>query len=88
MYGIMIAGLLLVIGCNKPVLPPEDEGFREDCRQAGYEWMAMRPMEQGVFTGEEACFGCMAGFDHICDKEKFRGMMDGKSSLLPAKNSR
>ncbi|MBI2138438.1 hypothetical protein HYU13_02530 [Candidatus Woesearchaeota archaeon] len=87
-YGIMITGLLLVLGCDRPALPPEDKDFRADCRQAGFEWMAMRPMEQGVFTAEEACLGCMAGFDHICDKEKFKAMMDSKFSLLPAKNTR
>lgn len=43
------------------------------CQDAGYEWMLMKPTQDGKFIKDaEGCWGCMVeGIEHICDKEKF-----------------
>ena len=43
------------------------------CQDAGYEWMHMKPTQNGKFIKDaQECWGCMVeGINHICDKEKF-----------------
>lgn len=51
----------------------EDLEFKKMCQGAGYEWMLMKPTQNGKFIKDtEECWGCMVeGIEHFCDKEKF-----------------
>jgi len=56
----------------------EDLEFKQMCQSAGYEWMLMKPTQDGKFIKDaEECMGCMLeGIEHVCDKEKFNEMME------------
>ena len=47
--------------------------FKKICQEAGYEWMLMKPTQDGKFIKDaNECWGCMVeGLEHVCDKEKF-----------------
>ena len=62
----------------------EDKEFKKMCRDAGYEWMHMRPTKGGIITKDsQECEGCMVeGFEHICDKEKFKQTIFKTESFL------
>lgn len=51
----------------------EDLEFKNLCQSAGYEWMLMKPTQDGKFIKDaKECWGCMVeGFEHVCEKEKF-----------------
>ena len=51
----------------------EDLKFKKMCQSAGYEWMLMKPTQDGKMIMEDkSCMGCMVeGIEHICDKQKF-----------------
>jgi hypothetical protein len=51
----------------------EDLEFKKMCTDAGYEWMYMKPTQDGKFIKDaKECWGCMVeGIEHVCDKEKF-----------------
>ena len=55
----------------------EDIEFKQMCEDASYEWMLMKPTQDGkIVLDEESCWGCMVkGIEHVCDKEKFDEMM-------------
>ena len=51
----------------------QDLDFKQMCQETGYEWMLMKPTQDGKFIKDaQECWGCMVeGIEHICDKEKF-----------------
>lgn len=55
----------------------EDLEFKQMCQESGYEWMLMKPTQDGKITlNEESCWGCMVeDIEHICYKEKFMELM-------------
>ena len=57
--------------------PKEDLEFKKMCIDSGYEWMHMKPTQNGKFIKDaDECFGCMVGgIEHICDKGKFEEMV-------------
>ncbi len=70
---------IVVIGCTQRVdsmemekSAQENSDFEKMCTDAGYEWMFMKPTQNGKFIKDaEECWGCMVeGIEHICDKEK------------------
>lgn len=58
---------------NKDKNIKEDLEFKKMCQDAGYEWMLMKPTQDGkIIQNAQTCMGCMVeGIEHICDKEKF-----------------
>ena len=58
---------------NKQQNRTEDLQFKKMCQSAGYEWMLMKPTQNGkILLNEKACTGCMVeGIEHVCYKEKF-----------------
>ena len=65
--------LFIISSCTKNQGSNEDLEFKKMCEDAGYEWMVMKPTQDGKFIKDkEECMGCMVeGIEHICDKEKF-----------------
>jgi hypothetical protein len=68
--------ILFIAGCMKNTQNKSAEGdldFKKMCTDAGYEWMLMKPTQDGKFIKDaQECWGCMVeGIEHICDKEKF-----------------
>lgn len=57
-----------------------DSGFEQMCKDAGYEWMLMKPTKDGkIIQSEKSCWGCMVeDIEHVCDKEKFMELMKTK----------
>ena len=64
----------------------KDVEFKKMCQNAGYEWMFMKPTQNGKFIKDaEECMGCMVkGIEHVCDKEKFMKLMGKDESKLVA----
>lgn len=64
--------LFFVASCAKQSKEGDSE-FKQVCTDAGYEWMLMKPTQDGKFIKDsEECWGCMVeGIEHICNKEKF-----------------
>ena len=74
--------LFLISSCARnPQSTNEDNlEFKKMCQSAGYEWMHMKPTQDGKFIKDaEECWGCMVeGIEHICDKEKFYNFIPPK----------
>ena len=51
-----------------------DREYQKMCVDSGYEWMLMKPTENGKIHMElDSCWGCMVeGIEHVCGREKFR----------------
>ena len=66
--------LFFAVNCTKSQNTNEDSEFKKMCKNAGYEWMLMKPTKDGkIMLNEKSCMGCMVdGIEHICDKEKFK----------------
>lgn len=73
---VFIVILFFISSCAK-IKSNEDLEFKQMCTNAGYEWMKMKPTQNGkIIKDAEECFGCMVeGIEHICDKEKFMDFM-------------
>lgn len=58
----------------------ENPELKKMCRDAGYEWMLMKPTDGGrIMNDAEDCWGCMVeNLEHVCSGEKFREMMNGQ----------
>ena len=69
---VFVVTLFFIASCTKSQLN-EDLEFKKMCQDAGYEWMKMKPTQDGKFIKDaQECFGCMVqGIEHICDKTKF-----------------
>ena len=67
-----VVTLFLISSCTNQ--PKEDIESKQMCQGAGYEWMLMKPTQDGKFIKDaRECWGCMVGgIEHICDKEKFQ----------------
>src|SRR3989344_1014004 len=61
----------------------EDEEFKQMCRDAGYEWMPMKPTKDGkIIQEEKECMGCMVeGIEHVCDMEIFKELTGNQPKL-------
>ncbi len=70
---VFVVVLFFVASCNRKSNEGDLE-FKKMCQQAGYEWMFMKPTQDGKFIKDtQECWGCMVeGIEHICDKEKFQ----------------
>ncbi|MBS3114516.1 hypothetical protein J4448_05430 [Candidatus Woesearchaeota archaeon] len=81
---ILVVFSLVVLGCAKQAIDSmenmemekivsEDFEFKKMCQDAGYEWMLMKPTQNGKIMHEaNSCWGCMVeGIEHVCDKGKF-----------------
>ena len=63
--------LFFISSCTKN--PKEDLEFKKMCTDAGYEWMHMKPTQNGkIIKDAPECRGCMVELEHICSKEKFK----------------
>ncbi|MBI3026999.1 hypothetical protein HYY70_02705 [Candidatus Woesearchaeota archaeon] len=67
-----VVGLFFIASCTNQ--PKQDIEFKQMCQSAGYEWMLMKPTQNGKFIKDaRECWGCMVeGIEHVCDKEKFQ----------------
>ena len=87
----MLVFIILTASCSKTatkmpdsIMPnsqmTEDLEFKKLCENAGYEYMLMKPTQDGkMIMGAKSCIGCMVeGVEHVCDKEKFMEMMGMK----------
>ncbi|MBI1936391.1 hypothetical protein HYS31_08215 [Candidatus Woesearchaeota archaeon] len=47
--------------------------FKKMCQNSGYEWMLMKPTQDGKFIKDaKSCWGCMVeGIEHVCDINQF-----------------
>lgn len=71
---VIVAFLFLISSCTKNQQNTDgDLEFKKMCQDAGYEWMKMKPTQDGKFIKDaQECWGCMVeGIEHVCDKEKF-----------------
>ena len=69
---LIVGIMILVSSCTKSgSLSPEQIEYKKICTDTGFQWMKMRPMLDAKYTSEEECYGCMAGFNHICNKDDF-----------------
>ena len=69
--------LFFIASCKNK--PNEDLEFKKMCTDSGYEWMKMRPTQNGkIIKDSNDCLGCMVGLEHICDKEKFEEFVKQK----------
>jgi len=57
--------VLLLAGCAKT------ESLQEVCANDGNMFMTMKPMVNGVPTGDPACAGCMVNGGHFCNLEEY-----------------
>ena len=77
---LFIVSSLVMFGCTKAADSMEMEKNKESsefekmCTNAGYEWMLMKPTQDGKFIKDaEECWGCMIeGIEHVCQKEEFQ----------------
>jgi len=68
---VTVFALFLISSCSNQ--PKEGIEFRKMCENAGYEWMLMKPTQNGkIIKDSQECWGCMVELEHICDKEKFK----------------
>jgi len=88
---IFITVLFLISSCTKSQQNQQnierDLEFKQMCQSAGYEWMLMKPTQDGKINKEaESCWGCMVeGVEHVCDMEKFDELMkSGMESDMPS----
>lgn len=64
--------LFFVASCAKNQSTDVTQEFKKMCQESGYEWMLMKPTQNGKFIKDaQECMGCMVGIEHICDMEKF-----------------
>ena len=68
---LFVVILFFIPSCTNQ--PKEDLEFKKMCQDSGYEWMLMKPTQDGkIIQDAKSCMGCMVeGIEHICDKEKF-----------------
>ena len=74
-----LALALLLVGCkNGPTgnAVAQDLSLKELCTQDGNMFMKMGPVIEGIPTGEPACYGCMIGNNHVCDKNQYLEIAD------------
>jgi len=71
--------LLLIIFLLLPKSQEYDKEFKKLCKENGYEWMVMQPMNDGKIKSRETCHGCMVGTNHICNKEEFLKIIENES---------
>jgi len=70
-----VVGLFFIASCERNQKNMEgDLEFKKMCQNAGYEWMLMKPTQDGKFIKDaQECWGCMVeGIEHVCDKEKLQ----------------
>jgi|SRR3989344_323181 len=67
-FGNGVTGNAVGISANAVA---KELSLKELCAQDGNMFMTMRPVLNGVPTGEPACPGCMIGNNHICDIETY-----------------
>lgn len=73
-FSALIFALFFIASCTQNQKNTEqDKEFQKMCTDSGYEWMLMKPTQDGKFIKDsQACWGCMVeGIEHVCDKEKF-----------------
>lgn len=72
-----LALIVLVAACQTAKdFNPE---FEKLCKERTPDnWMNMRPMEDGKFTSEVSCWGCMSddGMNHFCTKEEYKKYLE------------
>ena len=73
-----VVTLFLISSCTNQ--PKEDIESKQMCQGAGYEWMLMKPTQDGKIIKEaESCWGCMVeGVEHVCDMTQFKGFIQLK----------
>ena len=77
---LFIVVLFFIASCTKNQQNTDDNlEFKKMCQAAGYEWMHMKPTQNGKFIKDaQECWGCMVELEHICDKEKFEEFVTQK----------
>ena len=100
---LSIASLFIVASCtanqnqnsmekmNTEKDEKNDAEFKKMCQNANYEWMLMKPTQDGKFIKDaESCWGCMVeGIEHVCDMNQFNemmGMMENMGSEMDSNN--
>ncbi|MDP3764970.1 MAG: hypothetical protein Q8R04_00505 [Nanoarchaeota archaeon] len=82
---VIVSFLFFIASCTNQ--PKEDIESKQICQSAGYEWMLMKPTQDGKFIKDaKECWGCMVeGIGHVCDMEKFDELMkSGMESDMPS----
>ena len=80
LFYLLVVFSIAAFGCTKAADSMEmgkngNSEFEKMCAGAGYEWMLMRPTQDGKFIKDSSdCWGCMMGIEHVCDMEKFEEM--------------
>lgn len=71
---------IIALGCTKAnsmeIGKNESSEFEKMCTDAGYEWMLMKPTQDGkIIKEEDSCWGCMVeGVEHVCSMAEFEEM--------------
>ncbi|MBI2654077.1 hypothetical protein HYX02_04665 [Candidatus Woesearchaeota archaeon] len=81
---VFVGFLFFIVSCTNQ--PKEDIEFKQMCQGAGYEWMLMKPTQDGKFIKDaEQCWGCMIeGIEHVCSMEKFEKITGNMESDMPS----
>jgi hypothetical protein len=67
---LALTALLLLTACAEQ-LTPEEQEYKEFCKQQKGAWMKMSELKEGNPTGK-TCYGCMPDEkNHICTKEEY-----------------
>lgn len=71
-YFFFLILVVIVAGCTTPSSLKDFEAL---CIENNHTWMRMTPMENGVETSSEACWGCMINNNHVCDQSAYEMMV-------------
>ena len=77
LFVLSIIALVFISSCAQNQDTNQDSEFKKMCQSEGYEWMLMKPTQDGKFIKDaESCWGCMVGgIEHVCDMDQFNEMM-------------
>lgn len=83
-YIIFVIILSFISSCIKNQSLNEDLEFKQMCIDAGYEWMLMKPIQDGKLIKDvEECWGCMVkGIEHVCNKDNFMEFVPPRSKVI------
>src|SRR3989344_3365562 len=78
LFVLSVIALVFISSCAQNQGTNQDSEFKKMCQQAGYEWMLMKPTQDGKINKEaETCWGCMVeGIEHVCNMNQFNEMID------------
>jgi len=67
--------LVLLAACSPEQLTPEQQEYKDFCRDTDGMWMKMSPLLDGKVTGDP-CYGCMPDEkNHLCTQAEYEAMI-------------